>query len=108
MVPFGSGSVLQGYFFSGLLPALLDPVVQPRSSFSPIVHRGGSQSVVQVPANLSNFGNLPGHSLPELVQRKMEALFNARFDDVRVHVGPQPAALGALAFTHGSHIYFAP
>ncbi|HYY96918.1 MAG TPA: DUF4157 domain-containing protein, partial [Pyrinomonadaceae bacterium] len=38
----------------------------------------------------------------------MESLFGTDFADVRVHVGPQAAAIGALAFTHGSDIYFAP
>jgi hypothetical protein len=38
----------------------------------------------------------------------MEAVFGAKFDDVRIHVGPEPAALGARAMTRGSHIYFAP
>ena len=38
----------------------------------------------------------------------MERVFQANFADVRVHVGPQPSALGALAFTQGANIYFAP
>lgn len=103
MSQFGGGSVIQGYFFPGLGPRL---VAQPR--MSPAVHHLGAQTAVQVPVDLSRFGNLPGQPLPELVQKKMEALFNTSFQDVRVHVGPQPAALGALAFTHGSQLFFAP
>jgi hypothetical protein len=38
----------------------------------------------------------------------MEAFFRSDFRDVRVHVGAQAQALGATAFTHGSHIHFAP
>jgi hypothetical protein len=38
----------------------------------------------------------------------MESFFGASFADVRVHVGPQAAAIGALAFTQGTHIHFAP
>jgi hypothetical protein len=38
----------------------------------------------------------------------MESLFKTSFADVRVHVGPHAEALGALAFTHGSNVYFAP
>jgi hypothetical protein len=37
----------------------------------------------------------------------MEALFGADFSGVRVHVGQEAAAIGALAFTHGSDLYFA-
>jgi hypothetical protein len=49
-----------------------------------------------------------GQRLPEAVQRKMEAFFKADFSDVRVHVGPQASAIGALAFTQGRNLYFAP
>ncbi|HEV7371319.1 DUF4157 domain-containing protein [Arenibaculum sp.] len=54
---------------------------------------------------------LPAHGgqpLPPAVQRKMETVFGTGFADVRVHVGPEPAALGAQAFTYGSRIHFAP
>ncbi len=49
-----------------------------------------------------------GQRLPEAVQQKMEAFFGARFDDVRVHIGHEAASIGALAFTIGSDLYFAP
>jgi hypothetical protein len=38
----------------------------------------------------------------------MEAFFDADFSDVRVHVGSEASAIGALAFTLGSDLYFAP
>lgn len=38
----------------------------------------------------------------------MEAALGEPFDDVRVHVGPEAQAVGALAFTRGSHLCFAP
>jgi hypothetical protein len=38
----------------------------------------------------------------------MEAAFRTSFADVRVHVGPEAGTLGAMAFTHGSNLYFAP
>jgi hypothetical protein len=49
-----------------------------------------------------------GRPLPQGVQQKMEALFGENFADVRVHVGREAPQLGALAFTLGSHLYFAP
>ena len=56
--------------------------------------------------------NLPpshgGQPLPDTVREKMEASFGASLSDVRVHVGPQAASIGAVAFTRGSDIYFAP
>jgi Domain of unknown function (DUF4157) len=68
---------------------------------------GGAQAFA-VPAtlNLSIAGG--GQRLPETVQRKMESFFGASFADVRVHVGAQAPSIGALAFTHGSNLYFAP
>ncbi len=49
-----------------------------------------------------------GRTLPESVQKKMESFFRADFSDVRVHVGPEASSIGALAFTYGSNLYFAP
>jgi hypothetical protein len=49
-----------------------------------------------------------GQCLPPAVQRMMESALGASFTNVRVHVGPDAATLGALAFTRGTDIYFAP
>ncbi|PWT90571.1 MAG: hypothetical protein C5B56_05220 [Proteobacteria bacterium] len=49
-----------------------------------------------------------GWPLPPAVQARMETAFGANFSQVRIHVGPQPASVGAAAFTWGTNIYFAP
>lgn len=49
-----------------------------------------------------------GRALPEGVRARMETFFGADFSDVRVHVGPEAASIGALAFAMGSSLYFAP
>ena len=49
-----------------------------------------------------------GQPLPEPVQKKMESFFKASFADVRIHVGHEAPTIGALAFTHGNDLYFAP
>jgi hypothetical protein len=49
-----------------------------------------------------------GQRLPESIQKKMESFFNTSFADVRVHVGNEAPLIGALAFTHGTDLYFAP
>jgi len=49
-----------------------------------------------------------GWPLPRDIQAKMEAALGASFSDVRIHVGPEVPAIGALAFTWGSNIHFAP
>lgn len=50
-------------------------------------------------------GGLP---LPDAVRTKMETAFGADFSDVRVHVGHEATSLGAIAYTWGSNIHFAP
>jgi len=50
-------------------------------------------------------GGLP---LPDAVRAKMEAAFSTDFSDVRVHVGREASSLGAIAFTWGTNIHFAP
>src|SRR5690606_4311078 len=49
-----------------------------------------------------------GASLPAAVQAKMEHAFGTDLSAVRVHEGPQAAAMGALAYTQGTDIHFAP
>lgn len=50
-------------------------------------------------------GGLP---LPSDVRTKMETAFGADFSDVRVHIGHEATALGAIAYTWGTNIHFAP
>ncbi len=50
-------------------------------------------------------GGLP---LPDDVRAKMESAFSTDFSDVRVHIGREASALGAIAYTWGSNIHFAP
>jgi hypothetical protein len=49
-----------------------------------------------------------GWLLPAPVQAQMEEAFQTDFSDVRIHVGPEVSAIGAIAFTWGSNIHFAP
>jgi len=49
-----------------------------------------------------------GQPLPSAVRHRMESLLGADLSEVRIHQGAQPAAIDAVAFTAGSHIYFAP
>ncbi len=49
-----------------------------------------------------------GEPLPSAVRHRMETLLGADLSEVRIHQGAQPAAIGAVAFTAGSDIYFAP
>jgi hypothetical protein len=50
-------------------------------------------------------GGLP---LPSDVRAKMETAFGTDFSDVRVHIGHEASSLGAIAYTWGTNIHFAP
>lgn len=56
----------------------------------------------------ARLGRGAGRPLPQEVRAHMESVFQADFSAVRVHVGPEASSLGALAFTMGSDIFFAP
>jgi Domain of unknown function (DUF4157) len=65
---------------------------------------GSGVEAFQVPLRQKS-GGLP---LPSEVRTKMETAFSADFSDVRVHVGHEASSLGAIAYTWGSNIHFAP
>ncbi len=46
--------------------------------------------------------------MPTDVRAKMEGAFGTDFSGVRIHEGPRARALGALAYTQGADIHFAP
>lgn len=66
---------------------------------------GGSFAVDPAHLGLVRSG---GQLLPRPLLAKMESAFAADFSRVRVHVGPQATRIGALAFTMGEDLYFAP
>ena len=49
-----------------------------------------------------------GYPLPEDVRAKMEGSFGTDFSAVRLHEGPHVRSMGALAYTQGTDIHFAP
>ena len=71
----------------------------------PIQRKAGpGVEAFQVPLRQKS-GGLP---LPSDVRTKMETAFSSDFSDVRVHVGHEASSLGAIAYTWGSNIHFAP
>jgi len=127
------GSVIQGYFRPrGPRPAIspLQNPIQPRManvgvrrppsyqeltlqahqrsaglSLQPTIANG---TAFALPPHLVSFDRRPGQQLPAAIQQKMGSFFKADFSDVQVHIGPEALSIGALAFTQGSNIFFAP
>ncbi|MBV8377186.1 MAG: DUF4157 domain-containing protein [Verrucomicrobia bacterium] len=46
--------------------------------------------------------------LPTELRRKLENYFDTDLSRVRIHVGSQPACLGAIALANRNDVYFAP
>lgn len=49
-----------------------------------------------------------GRRLPPAFKRRMERAFRAPLNEIRVHEGPEPARIGAIAFARGSDLHFSP
>lgn len=92
--------VLQATFFSKSSLMLRRGAIQRQRA------AGLRPGVEAFPVNLARrAGGLP---LPREVQARMETALGANFSDVRVHVGSEASAIGAIAFTWGTDIHFAP
>lgn len=106
-----SSNVIQGCFPNGMPRFAAPPVAQAKPANSRIVPLPAhvvQRSAVQLPPHLATLPAGAGQPLQAAVRQKMEAAFGTSFADVRVHVGPQAPAIGAVAFTQGSNVYFAP
>jgi hypothetical protein len=106
-----TAKVIQGLFPGGLpklatsvQPKMMSPPIQAKSAARPPATSFAGRP--PGPLGLASSGGR--RPLPEAVRGKMEAAFGADFSGVRVHVGPQAERIGAIAFTLGSDIYFAP
>jgi hypothetical protein len=118
--------VIQGYFLGGAMrmPVPGPPAVVQRVPPLPLglapgrptaLHR--LRHVAQAPGGSGSFAIDPvriglarrgGEALPQPLLARMEAAFETDFSAVRVHIGPQPSRIGAIAFTAGDDLYFAP
>ncbi len=103
------GGVIQGAFTGGR-PRL--PMRAPRPGqkgtfqLKPAAPLGNATPLPDDFAGGRSFA--PGKRMAPTIQAKMESVFGTSFADVRIHEGPEAASIGALAFTQGSSIYFAP
>jgi len=89
-----------------LRPQAPQPILPQRATPTAVQPHAGN--AFPLPGNFTLKPRGSGQPLPEPVQKRMEAFFNTSFADVRVHVGHEAPSIGALAFTHGTDLYFAP
>lgn len=94
--------------FAGAAAQRVRPTpARPATSVIQSSGRTGAESV-EINALQLGIVNGGGKPLPQALLAKMEIAFGADFSAVRVHVGPQPSRIGALAFTMGNDLYFSP
>ena len=113
-----SGRVIQGCFPAArvrvspsvlqAMPLSLSAPALSRAGSAPTVQRFGAPGEFQIDPSRLGLVDGGGQALPQSVRKTMENAFGADFSTVRVHTGPQAERLGALAFTVGTDIYFAP
>ena len=82
--------------------------IQPHAAKPTAVQPHGGGDAFALPAGFTLKPHGSGQPLPEPIQKKMESFFNTSFAEVRIHVGPEASSIGALAFTHGTDLYFSP
>jgi len=58
--------------------------------------------------NENAFSNRGGQSLPETFRHEMQVSLGADLSAIRVHENHAPTHLGALSFSAGNDVYFAP
>lgn len=80
----------------------------PVHSAAQRVQRFGADDRFEIDPAQVGLARSGGAPLPQALLAKMEAAFQADFSSVRVHIGPQASRIGAIAFTTGSDLYFAP
>ena len=80
-----------------------EPAGWTRSEARPIQRRRASGATSE-----GGGASSPGAPLPAAVRSQMETSFGADFSGVRTHEGAAAPRLGAVAFTQGQDIHFAP
>jgi len=105
----GRAGVIQGSFPGGR-PRVRIKAPQPgqKGTFQlkPAARLGNATPLPDDFAGVRSF--VPGKRMAPTIQAKMESVFGTSFADVRIHEGPEASSIGALAFTQGSSIFFAP
>ena len=87
------------------------PPAQPAPAFGgrpTLAQARGASDSFHVDPGRVGLVNSGGKPLPDGVRSQMEVALGADFSGVRVHVGLQADRIGAIAFTTGNDIYFAP
>jgi len=77
------------------------------SRYGRVIQAKGDGSA-NAPRQFSDFPTSGGTPMPKATREKFEAAFCTDFSSVRVHEGDAAPQMGAVAFTQGEQIHFAP
>lgn len=86
----------------------MDTAIRPDLHPLPVQRRAAGQTAGAGDDQAATPVTSDGRALPDDVRGKMEHALDADFSAVRVHEGRQAASMGALAYTQGADIHFAP
>jgi uncharacterized protein DUF4157 len=87
-------------------PPFEPPLWVPLDGSAPVQCKGASAGPPPAPSMPAGSGS--GEPLPEAVRARMERALGADFSNVRIHQDARAESLGALAYTQGAEIHFAP
>ena len=82
----------------------------PASSYAPVPPSALQAKLQKAEADASKVmrPSGAGKPMPDKVRTKMESSFGQDLSGVRIHQGPEASSIGAVAYTRGSNIHFAP
>ena len=107
--PFSAGHIMQLQRAAGNQAVQSMLSAQLKKADAPIPRVGlEEEEELQMKKADSPIQRKSNGKMPEAVQSKMESAIGADFSDVNIHVGSQASDVGALAYTQGSDIHFAP
>ncbi len=86
----------------------VQPHAVQRMAIQPAARQSPTGTSIALPPHLADFGAGRGTPIAPAVRQMMERAFATSFAAVTIHTGPHVRALGALAFTRGNEIHFAP
>jgi hypothetical protein len=105
------GLLIQASFIHGGLLLLAGRSKPPEGASRTLqMRQAGTARANLVPLQRGalNLAGSVGRPMPDAVRQKMESFFQTDFSQVRIHVGAQAQSIGAVAFTTGHDIFFAP
>jgi hypothetical protein len=107
--PFSSDHILHMQNSMGNQAVQTMLATQMKKANAPIQRMGLEEEELQMKkADAPPIQQKSDSKMPDPVKQKMESNIGADFSDVNINVNSKPSSVGALAYTQGNDIHFAP